>query len=213
MQHNPQDIYKVTELPSIEVDRMAVEKFTVPRERHYRCTVPPGEYTKLIVDGALWMSDTPDEIRDHRKLFSAVEEFYKEQGSVTILLHGLGLGMALKGCVLESYGHARITVVEKDPRVAKHIGDFWKNQYPKTIIKVINDDALTWKPQRGARWDVVWHDIWIDISSDNFDEMSKLHRRFGQRCKWQSSWSRDRTLHERRMQKRHEHRYGFFFGQ
>jgi hypothetical protein len=66
--------------------------------------------------------------------------------------------------------------------VAPHIGD--------DRLRVIHADALKWMPPKVMRWSVVWHDIWDDISVDNLNEMTKLHRRYGRRCDWQGSWCR-----------------------
>jgi len=56
-------------------------------------------------------------------------------------------------------------------------------------VGILVDDALTWKPERGARWDFAWHDIWPDICSDNWDSMMRLHRRFAKRVEVeQNSW-------------------------
>ena len=51
-------------------------------------------------------------------------------------------------------------------------------------------DALEYKPPRGEQYDVVWHDIWPNICTDNLPEMHKLHRKYGRRCNWQGSWCR-----------------------
>lgn len=71
-----------------------------------------------------------------------------------------------------------------------------------TFLTIRLGDCFTWKPEKGARWDVVWHDVWDNICTDNLPEMTKLHRRFGRRCDWQGSWCRDRLLSERRREKR-----------
>jgi len=68
------------------------------------------------------------------------------------------------------------------------------------VIKL--DDCFTWKPPKGERWNVVWHDVWDTICTDNLPEMSKMHRRFGRRCDWQGSWCRERLLFERRREQR-----------
>jgi hypothetical protein len=34
---------------------------------------------------------------------------------------------------------------------------------------------------KGKRYDMVWHDIWDDICSDNLEGMAKLHRKYGDR--------------------------------
>jgi len=41
----------------------------------------------------------------------------------------------------------------------------------------------------GTRWDVVWHDVWQNISGDNVPEMAKLKRSYGRRADWQGCWA------------------------
>lgn len=157
--------------------------------------ISSGEYTQLITNGHLWMSDTPAEICDHYALFRNVSVW-----SGTVLLHGLGLGMALNGCFLN---HARhITVVEHNKDVIDLVMPHWINKWGEDKIEVIHDDALIWKPQRKKHWDIVWHDIWSNICPDNLEEVTKLHRRFSQRSNWQDSWGRSACMHTRKIERR-----------
>ncbi len=148
--------------------------------------VSAGRYTKLTRGGSLIMSDTEDEIRDHRGLVYA---------SGRVLLHGLGLGVAV-GMALKNPRVKHVTVVEIAEEVIGLVGPTWKKrsmdmQTGGSRLEIINDDALTWKPPRGARLDFAWHDIWDSICADNKKTMSILHRRFGKRVKSQDSWGRD----------------------
>jgi hypothetical protein len=47
----------------------------------------------------------------------------------------------------------------------------------------------------------VWHDIWLDLCTDNLEGMGKLHRKYGRRTDWQGSWEKDRLLSHRRREK------------
>lgn len=149
---------------------------------------PVGTYTQLIRNGELWMSDTPDEIRDHMYFI------LKAQGSV--LIHGLGLGVCLAP-VLSKPEVERVTVVDIDPDVIALVAPTYNRRFGSRL-EIIHGDALTHQWPRGARWDFVWHDIWPSICEDNLETMARLHRRFGRRCGWQDSWCRDRILSERR---------------
>src|SRR4051812_18161616 len=51
----------------------------------------PGVYTGLHINGALWMSDTPDEQRDHMKFLWRIRENHSRA-----LVNGLGLGMVVR---------------------------------------------------------------------------------------------------------------------
>jgi len=197
------DRYSVAEVPEMSVDGLVVERFVVGEvdgrlsilrsmfsHGEKNRGVPPGEYTRLSVNGMLWMSDTPAEVGDLLGLFSAVRGASEAKGECSVLLHGLGLGVALKGCF--ENGATKVTVVERDSRVLEHVGGFWKSVYGERL-ELILGDAYAWKPEPGVRWDCVWHDVWANICSDNLESMKKLHRRFGRRCDWQGSWCRAET--------------------
>ena len=59
-------------------------------------------------------------------------------------------------------------------------------------ITELKDNAFEYKLPKGVRYDVVWHDIWDYITSDNLPEMIKLHRKYGRKCDYQESWCRYR---------------------
>jgi hypothetical protein len=144
---------------------------------------PPGIYTKLVTrpmgdDGkfknegwVLMMSDTPYEIRcaSSFKIFSKGD----------VLIFGLGLG-ATTIPVLRREEVKSVTVIELNPDVIAMVEPALKEHVPEAKkLKVINDNALTWKPPKGKLYDTVWADIWPDICTDNLPEMTKLRRRFG----------------------------------
>lgn len=179
--------------------RAKVERFTVDQQgatfHQLRCLINgfgargilPGTYTRLSAGGVLWMSDTPAEIRDHLGALGRVQDSFRAGCAPRVLLHGLGLGVVLRGAF--EYGAAHVTVVERDPDVLALVGPHWKERYGDRLA-LIEGDALTWCPPRGQRWDVVWHDIWPTICGDNLRDMHRLHRRFGRRAGWQGSWCR-----------------------
>lgn len=149
--------------------------------------INPGQsYTKLRVDGRLWMSDTPDEYRDH--------VFFIGQATGRVLIHGLGLGCALKA-ILHKPNVTYVDVVEIDERVLAVVGPYYA-QDPR--VNLICDDALTRRWPTGARWDAVWHDIWADKCEDDRDERSLLNRRFGRRSAWQGGWAQEELDARRR---------------
>jgi spermidine synthase len=129
------------------------------------------------------MSDTEAEIRDHLTII------YKAKGHV--LIHGLGIGMVARTCLLKPEV-ASVTVVELQLDVIKLVGPWLEDIAAKANkrLTIIQGDAFTWKPPKEQKWDIVWHDVWNEICTDNLPQMSKLHRRFGKRCIWQDSWSR-----------------------
>jgi hypothetical protein len=161
--------------------------------------VPAGEYTKLTCNGGTpVMSDTPDEIRDH------LDVIRRARGRV--LIHGLGLGVVLRACALKAEVE-HVLVIDKSPDVIALVAPHYEAMFGDKV-EIREGDALTWKPEKGAFWDVVWHDIWPNICLDSLPSMHRLHRRFGRRCHWQGSWSREELELRQSREKRYERRYG-----
>jgi len=174
-----------------------VEKFTVEEDaaklHNIRATfsfggggrtIEPGEYTRLVRNGTIVMSDTPAEIRDH------LEFVRRARQGGHILINGLGLGWALEA-ILDAPKIETITVVEKSYEVVSLIAKHYEDKCPSDKkLWIIQDDALTYKAPKGKRYNAVWHDIWDYICADNLDDMKTLHRKYGRRCDWQGSWCR-----------------------
>ncbi|MDD5010210.1 MAG: hypothetical protein PHC68_17635 [Syntrophorhabdaceae bacterium] len=168
-----------------------VQKFTVTKgdekwERYYallhshRRFVPEGTYTRLLHNGQLIMSDTPQELRDHLVMYG------KAHGR--ILINGLGLGVILQACLQkEEVAHA--TVIEISEDVISLVGPHYEKMFGDRV-EIIQADAMTWKPPKGIRYRAVWHDIWPEIYPENLEEMKILHRRYGRITDWQGSWCR-----------------------
>ncbi|WQY99782.1 spermidine synthase [Microbacterium phage MO526] len=178
------------DLPEIDQDGVRVSRFEVGKPDMWaklaylqgggRGLTTPGTYTRLDVDGQLWMSDTDDEMRDHAE---AYWEMSRRGGRV--LIHGLGLGMVVKAALaLPNVEH--VDVVEIDPRVIAAVGPHYEGERCSIHL----GDALTLDWPAGTRWSVVWHDIWPEITAGNLPTMHRLHRRFGRRSDWQGSWAR-----------------------
>lgn len=188
----------------------AVKKFTISeKEAHfsmfsYDSRAPrPGEYTKLTHKGeGVVMSDTDAEMRDHR------DAVRNARGH--ILINGLGIGMVLLNC-LEKPEVEKATVVELSHDVIKLVGPHYEKKYADKL-EIIQGDAVTWKPPKGIRYGMVWHDIWTPISSDNYGQMKTLHRRYGRRCDWQGSWCRwqvERLVKEENEERRIREMFSF----
>lgn len=159
---------------------------------------PPGTYTGLLKNGAVWMSDVPDEKRDHYGVY-----FEAQRRGGRVLVHGLGLGMVVKAMLdLPNVGH--VDVVEIDSDVIDLCGPAFDVYGARVTIH--HGDCLSYRWPTGTRWTVVWHDIWRDICTDNLAEMATLHRKFGRRCDWQGSWSREQLQRERRREQAWEWR-------
>lgn len=185
--------------PLLDTEGVVVREFTVeenslenlrlmfqPGGRHSK----PGTYRQMIVDGVLWMSDTDAEFRDHLTPIHVADRFARGRG----LVHGLGMGCLL-GAWLDVLDH--VDVVESDERICRLIGKWYEDEYPGKVT-IHHADAYTWRAPKGSHWNVVWHDIWPSLSSDNLPEMATLHRRYGSRCDWQGSWGKELCQYERR---------------
>ncbi len=144
-------------------------------------TITSGKYKKLTRKGQIIMSNTPAEISDHRAFILRAKK------SESILINGLGIGVALTA-VLESDVVKDVTIIENSEDVIKLSGPTFLKD---SRVKIIHADAFEWKPPKGKRYNVIWHDIWDDICSDNLPEMTKLHRKYGKRCDWQDSWCKE----------------------
>jgi hypothetical protein len=166
----PEMIRGMWEVKHFTVDRIDIHSFVRGRG------VPVGEtFTKLTRHGSIVMSDTPAEMRDHR------EAVYRATGSC--LLNGLGIGMVLKNILLKNEVTA-VTVVE----ISQELIDLISPHYNDSRITFICADAMTYKPPKGKRYNMVWHDIWDNICGDNLPQMETLHRKYGWRTDWQGSW-------------------------
>lgn len=149
---------------------------------------PPGTYTGLYRRGHLWMSDTPDERRDHLPFLRRC----LHADTRRVLVNGLGLGAVVGGLLaIESVEHVDVVEIDKD--VITLVGPHYAGmaQAAGKTVTVHQGDAYTITWPAGTTWDAAWHDIWPALCTDNLAEMAKLHRRYGRRVGFQDSWGRD----------------------
>jgi hypothetical protein len=139
------------------------------------------EVTRLFVNNGLVMSDTRDEYRDHA--------FLGIEAKGRVLLHGLGLGCALK-LVLAKDEVEHVDVVEIEQDVIDLIGPYFTGD-PR--VNLIHGDAFEQAKRwpRGSKWDAVWHDVWPNKSTEDLVEHAKLLRSFGRRAGWQGAWAHE----------------------
>ena len=192
------DDWKV-DLPEGMKGDVEVRKFVVPEASFENLRLAlsgrgcaPGEYTAIYRNGYLWMSDTSAEARDH---FGVWSEIRRRGGRVLIM--GLGLGMIVrKALTLDTVEHVDIVEIDRD--VIDLVGPTYAAD-PRVTIH--HGDAYTMKWPPGTRWNVIWHDIWPDLSTDNLPEMAKLARSYGRRCDWQGFWGKEVLLRHRRQER------------
>ena len=189
--------YKVTgECPEGESGDVTIEQFDFSEEQakwaelhnmiHGRIGVAlAGRYTRLSIDGTLMMTDTPDEIRDHMGVIARTARVETR----SVLVAGLGLGVVVRG-ILMNRQVEKVVVLEESGDVIELVASRWLTGLFPGRIKVIECDALSYRPGRGERYDVAWFDIWPTICGDHWPEMVALHRRWARRVDWYGSWRR-----------------------
>lgn len=186
-----------TDVPVGEKGSWKIERFTIPDEFNIQVMryffdgrpVYAGEYTRLVHNEmGVVMSDTIAEIRDHTIVDSVVSRNIDRR----VLINGLGLGVLL-GKLLKNTFVKSIDVVEIDSDVIDLVGDYYKQMAADNgkTLNIYNEDAFKINWPVGTKWDVIWHDIWPTICSDNLEGMHILHRKYGHKCSWQGSWCRD----------------------
>ena len=88
----------------------------------------------------------------------------------------------------------RVTVIERAPEDVRLVAPHYAESHGERL-EVIEADALGLFPRRGERWDVVWADIWDNISGDNLAEMRALRRRYNsRRAAWVGCWAYHETI-------------------
>ncbi len=197
----------VHELMAIDVPEgthgaVTIERFTVPangldlenlRLHSVGRGCDPGTYTRLLRDGAIWMSDTTAERRDHYE--PAFRILGRREPAKRVLIGGLGLGMILRVALLTE-GMEHVDVVEIDPDVLALVGPHYRAMAEARGVSLALHQAdmfkIRWEP--GTRWDVAWFDIWSDIGPNNLEEMGRLRRSYGRRSGWCDCWGRLETL-------------------
>lgn len=176
-------VLEKVQIPEGELGKWKVEHFVADRTDWRSLlsgrAVPVGEkFTALKHGQVLVMSDTPAEMRDH------YAPYFRAKGSC--LINGLGIGMVLHN-ILKKPEVLDVTVIEKSEEVIGLVGPHYKD--PR--LTIIHADAFSFRPPKGKRYQMVWHDIWNYICADNLEEMAKLHRKYGRRADWQGSWCRE----------------------
>lgn len=181
-----------------KVGMWRVEHFEITREQatmyaiscYGSYEIPPraGRYTRLCHDQrGVVMSDTRQELWDLYTFNSLLDSArsYDDSHNNVVHINGLGLGIFSKAALDKAYC---VQVVEIDSDVIDLVGSQLRSMYGDRIT-IINGDALEWRPRRGARYAVAWHDIWDVVSYDNYEEYKLLRRRWGHYAFAQGVWA------------------------
>lgn len=125
----------------------------------------PGRYTTLVDkrSNSILMSDTWMEAATNQEVFE------KSHGDV--LIAGLGIGF-LPYYMQKKPEVDTITVVELEQEVIDLVSPILGDK-----VTVIHDNIFAW-PIPDRKWNIIYFDIWDTISSDNWEGMKRLTKRF-----------------------------------
>lgn len=163
-------------------------------------------YTKLLLNGNLWMSDTPMERNSNN-------EFIKNANG-DVLIFGLGIGLIIYP-LLNDANIKSITVIEKDQKLIDLIWPILKKYDTQKALTVINGDAFEYYSylKKGTKFDTIYFDIWVDICTDNYEDIKRVekpYRKFLNRenpNNFFNSWLKDYYKTELRRESRNQYSY------
>lgn len=143
-------------------------------------------YTRLFVDGTLWMTDAEFECVTNLRVI--------EWAAGDVLIAGLGIGLILPP-LLNSPHVESVTVIERSADVIALVGP--KYEHPK--LTIIEADAYTWEPPKRA-FNLIYFDVWANVpNEDNKEEITNLKKRYrpalkrhGKILAWCESYARRR---------------------
>jgi hypothetical protein len=172
----------MAEITHFEIDQKGATRYNLSLmfSGQGRRAVEEGKYTRLTANGRLQMTDTPAEKRDHAEVVSVATGH--------CLVTGLGLGM-VADAMADKHEVSKVTVIEINPDVIALVEPHLRNRHK---IEVICADAHEWELPKGVRWDVIWHDIWPEVSLDDCESRNKLSRKFARRWRvFHGAWAKD----------------------
>lgn len=177
-----------SELPEGISGEVEIANFTITEDQemfhNIACPdgheVVAGDYTKLIIDGKLMMSDTLKEFMDHMEFFDNVVG--------NVLINGLGMGCALS-VIATCDDVTHITVIEKNIDVILLVQPSFQHLIDQGKVEIIQACAFDYVPK--GKYNAVWNDIWYDLSPDNFDAMDKLRAKYAPISDWVGAWSEE----------------------
>jgi hypothetical protein len=149
------------------VGDFSLKKFSIDNSnRGFRCTIPNGNYISLMEKGSCVMSDTPMEKRTN------LEFIEKAHGDV--LIAGLGIGLIVLP-IQNKEEVKSITILEKNKEVIELVAE----KLPfNDKVKVMQGDIFDYKFEKGAKFDVIYFDIWNYVNSDVYEEMKELKKKY-----------------------------------
>lgn len=136
----------------------------------FRGLKPNFDYVRLVKKGeGIMMSDTPMERRTNLDFIS------KANGDV--LIFGLGLGLIIIP-LLQDEEIKSVTVVELHQELIDVVHPYLKDFDSDNKLTIVQGDCFEYHKEipKGKKYDCIYGDIWIDISTENYEEMKTLTR-------------------------------------
>lgn len=198
-------------VPQTEVGEAQIDHFTITEDSHklqmmramfdgdrYGYT-PPGTYARLRVNGELMMTDTDME--------RATNSRFIRKAHGRVLIAGLGLGMIVHPIVAKD-DVTEVVVIEKYKGVIDAVAGTMPDAKP---VIIYHADIDSWLPTT-ERFDTIYFDIWPNRSTDNIEQINRLHRRFrkfltSKETGWMGSWYHDELKAERDRDRRQSNRF------
>lgn len=197
----------LVDVPEYHHDGVDIEQFVITEDQAWldqlRTAANPqrpdrsiqvGTYTRLSVDGILWMTDTPAEIRD----LLEVDDAMGRANGGSMLIVGLGLGVVLNRAIV-GHGMQWIDVVEREQRVIDAVGPYYQAlaELNGITLNIYCEDIHRLRVPTSRRWDVGFFDIWADIDSDDMPEVTRLRKRFSKRLGTFIAWAQSDRIGQR----------------
>jgi hypothetical protein len=174
------ETYKINRIVLSE-DAVFMEKMRNARNYWYVAGLKANfPYVRLIKKGGgfngggIMMSDTPMERNTNYDFIQ------KANGDVIIF--GLGLGLVIVP-LLKKENIKSILVVELHQDLIDLVEPILKQHDPENKLKIIQGDCFEVhnKIPKEQKFDSIYGDIWIDISTDNYEEMKTLTKNWKNR--------------------------------
>lgn len=141
------------------------------------------KYTRLLIDGQLWMTDAEFEHRTNSWVYTATGD---------VLIGGLGLGFVLP-LLLVNKSVSSVTVLELSPDVIHLVAPQLKHKK----LSVIQADVLTWEADKGTKYNCIFLDIWPNVPNGDdrkaIIDLKLRYRRFQRTGGWTRAWCEDFT--------------------
>jgi len=133
---------------------------------------PDFPYITLIKKGeGAMMSDTPME--------RTTNQDFIDKANGDVLIFGLGLGLVIMP-LLKDKAVKSITVIELYQDLIDMVKPILKEQDVDNKLTIVQGDCFEYHKEipKGQLYDCIYGDIWLEISSDNWDEMKDLTRKY-----------------------------------